>query len=68
MLFIDTKKQPAILPVKSAENPWISYRAQVYRSMQEHIRIKHLALRTEKAYLAWTNRFLEYLVSFSYFG
>lgn len=61
MLFIDTMKQPAILPVKSAENPWISYRAQVYRSMQEHIRIKHLAQRTEKAYLAWTNRFLEYL-------
>ncbi|AEJ19873.1 integron integrase [Gracilinema caldarium] len=64
LLFIDTMKGNKKAPVESDQNPWIAYRAQVYRSIQDHIRIKHLALRTEKAYLAWTNRFLDYVERF----
>jgi integron integrase len=64
LVFIDTMKSNKKVPAESDQNPWIAYRAQVYRSIQEHIRIKHLALRTEKAYLAWTNRFLDYVETF----
>ena len=48
----------------AAANPWVSFRGHIYKTLQEHIRIKHLSIRTEKTYLAWTNRFMDYLESY----
>ena len=65
-VFLDSAKASLNKPSEPPEpvsNPWIPYRAGVYRTLQEHIRIKHLSIRTEKAYLGWTNRFLDYLES-----
>jgi len=42
---------------------WNSYSAQRMQQVREVIRLKHRSLRTEKAYLAWTHRFLNFVWS-----
>ena len=53
------------LPMKTqlpdADAAWNSFSAQRMRQVREVIRLKHRSLRTEKAYLAWTHRFLDFV-------
>jgi len=55
------------LPMKTqlsdADAAWNSFSAQRMRQVREVIRLKHRSLRTEKAYLAWTHRFLDFVWS-----
>ena len=44
-----------------ADAAWNSFSAQCMRQVREVIRLKHHSLRTEKAYLAWTHRFLDFV-------
>lgn len=53
---------PITSPAKQEESAaWLVYSAQLIKEVREIIRLKHLSLRTEKTYLAWTNRFLDFV-------
>ncbi len=59
-LFIDLENS------KSSEqhignSSWIINRAELHRRMREFIRMKHLSIRTEKTYLSWVKRFLDFI-------
>lgn len=40
---------------------WTAFSAGVVKQVREYIRLKHRSLRTEKTYLGWTRRFLDFI-------
>jgi len=43
------------------DNAWNEYVLSIMKEIKELLRLKHRSLRTEKTYLAWTRRFLEFV-------
>jgi integron integrase len=60
-----TASEPQTHGTEQSENPeketWVKYSAKMMKEVRELIRLKHRSLRTEKSYLAWTRRFLEFV-------
>lgn len=44
-----------------ANELWTVYASKLVRQVRELMRLKHRSIRTEKTYLAWTRRFLDYV-------
>lgn len=44
------------------DQAWNEYVLSIMKQMRELLRLKHRSIRTEKTYLAWTRRFLQFLV------
>jgi len=40
---------------------WFDFSASMMRQVREYIRLKHHSIRTEKTYLSWTRRFLDFM-------
>jgi hypothetical protein len=46
---------------ESGDREWQEWASQVMKQVRELIRLKHRSLRTEKTYLGWTRRFLDFI-------
>lgn len=57
-LFLDTGKRES-LPVNQGN--WQAFTTQVYIWVRDSLRLKHRAIRTEKTYLGWIERFFDFV-------
>lgn len=52
-------------PVSEEDSPtralWRAFSASMMRQVREIVRLKHYSVRTEKSYLSWTRRILDYI-------
>jgi len=62
--FCDSKAPEARREPDEAERGlWIGFSESMTRGVREWLRLKHHSLKTEKSYLAWTRRLLDYVES-----
>lgn len=45
----------------SLESEWVAYSSKLMKQVRELMRLKHRSIRTEKTYLGWTRRFLDFV-------
>lgn len=48
-------------PGESKDREWQEFASRAMKQVRELIRLKHRSLRTEKTYLGWTRRFLDFI-------
>lgn len=47
--------------IVSGADAWTRYSAELMGKVRDYLRLKHRAYKTEKAYLSWTGRFLDFV-------
>jgi integron integrase len=61
---VSPEKGPGVTPGERGmgdDVEWSGYSSKLMKQVRELIRLKHHSLRTEKTYLGWTSRFLDFV-------
>lgn len=54
-------KQTVVVGDPRVKKIWFDFSASMMRQVRELIRLKHLSMKTEKSYLSWTRRLLDFI-------